>query len=509
MPTEAITGELVGAPKEAVLSHLAQLLADRRFAAAERNAKFLSYVVEQTLAGKADEIKETVIAIEVYGRASTYDPKADSIVRVEATRLRQKLRSYYENEGRSSPIRIHLPSGAYVPHFEVVAQEQPDLAVTAISQAEPELIAPVPEVRPGNHRFAWAGIAVAIIAVLSLQLARASRVADAPHPEAVAAWQEGVALLEQDPHVAQTERGAPPTLTRAIERLEFAVARDANFARAWATLAEAYDYAFPYDGRDQAEDARRAEAAARRAVLLDGNLAAGHHMLALIQMMIKWNFPEAEKSYRRTLELDPNNVYAAVEYADLLRETGRTQQAADLIRKSRALLPGLPQLATKEAEIQLDLGRTGAAMAASREALQLKRNYLRAYVYLGTAEEMNGDTASALARYEHVLAVNPLDRRALPAYGYLLARTGQTDRAREVAERLEHMNANVRNCAFQVAVVYAGLGENDRALDWLERAWRTHQVHFPFAVVEYRFRDLRQHPRFRQLISRIKLQAAV
>jgi hypothetical protein len=102
-----------------------------------------------------------------------------------------------------------------------------------------------------------------------------------------------------------------------------------------------------------------------------------------------------------------------------------------------------------------------------------------------------------------------VNRRALPAYGYLLARSGQGDRAREVAKQLEHIHANVRNCAFQIAVVYAGLREEERALDWLERAWRTHQVHFPFVTVEHRFRDLRKHPRFRGMLTRAGLQPPI
>src|SRR5690606_38995952 len=126
-------------------------------------------------------------------------------------------------------------------------------------------------------------------------------------------------------------------------------------------------------------------------------------------------------------ELDPRNVYAVVEFADLLRETGRTAEAADLIRRSRALLPATPYLAAKEAEIQLDLGRPDAAIVAANQAIQLNRSSLRAYVLLGMAEESTGALDSALDRYKHVLTVDPSDRRALPAYGYLLARTGQRE----------------------------------------------------------------------------------
>jgi tetratricopeptide (TPR) repeat protein len=485
------------------------MLADRRFSSAERNTRFLRYVVEHTLDGKAHEIKETVIATEVYGRSTEYDPKSDSIVRVEATRLRRKLRSYYENEGRDSSVRIHLPSGTYVPNIEILpapaVEAPPPVAEPAPEPEAPHPVAPAPVQQSKGRPLAWAGIGAALVFLLSIQVVKASRSQSDPAPEAIAAWHEATALLAQDPHTAQAERGAPPTLLRAIERLEFAVARDPNIAPAWATLAEAYDYVFPYVGRDQAEDARRAEAAALRAVALDDKLAAGHHMLGLVRRMMKWDFAGAERSYRRALDLDPRSVYAVVEYADILRETARAEQAAELIRKSRALLPALPQLAAKEAEIYLDLGRPGAAIASAKKALELNQTYLRAYVTLGLAEENTGNTKAAQMHYEYVLTVDPSDRRALPAYGYLLARTGRREEAMEVVTRLERMNANVRNCAFQVAVVYAGLGEQDRALDWLEIAWRTRQVHFPFAAVEPRFRELRDHPRFRSLLSRVGL----
>lgn len=522
MSTTACVNDLE-IPKEEILGNLEALLSDRRFASAERNGKFLRYVVERTLEGKSDEIKETVIATEVYGRVVDYDPKSDSIVRVEASRLRQKLRNYYENEGKLATVRIHMPSGSYVPHFEPIIAAVPNSEIPssenhdgvakkpALAAAPVEVLDGVGTVPPQQSGVKPAHVVCAVITgvfgvLLSLQVARASKVVESHDPAALAAWQEGVTLLQQDPNVGQAEAGAPPTLLRAIERLEFSVARDSNLAGAWAKLAEAYEYAFPYVGRDATEDARRGETAARRAIALDPNLSAGHHMLGLILWMFKWDFEQAELSYRRALELDPANVYAVVEYADLLRETGRVNEAAEQIRKSRALLPALPQLAVKEAEIQLDLKRPDAAMVAANGALRLARDFLRANFALGMAQEMKGDTKAALANYEHVLAVNPLDRRTLPAYGYLLARSGQKEKAKEVAARLEQMNSTIRNCAFQVAMVYAGMGEDDLALDWLERAWRTHQVHFPFASVEYRFRELQKYPRFRQLLARVNLR---
>src|SRR4051812_21213573 len=101
-----------------VLSQLERILSHDRFGFADRNSGFLRHVVEKTLEGRTSEIKEVVIANEIYGRSCDYDPKVDSIVRVEASRLRSKLRSYYEQEGAQDPIRITIPKGSYVPQFE-------------------------------------------------------------------------------------------------------------------------------------------------------------------------------------------------------------------------------------------------------------------------------------------------------------------------------------------------------------------------------------------------------
>lgn len=500
----------VAVPNE-ILDHLQEILADRRFASAERNAKFLRYVVESALEGRTHEIKETVIATEVYNRSSDYDPKSDSIVRVEASRLRQKLRSYYENEGKTSSVRIHLPSGTYVPVFEKLepiesVTEPPPLAVAPVSM---ETVVPLPtpaRQSPSMPRMSFAAVLAFLAIIITLQVARASRATDGQDLEATAAWQEGQTLLEQDPHTAQTTGGPPKILLRAIERLEFAVARKPDWPQAWATLAEAYDYVSGFHGRDPGEDSRRMEAAARRAIALNDKFAPGHHMLGLALKGTKWDLAQAEVSYRRALMLDPRNAYAAVEYADLLWETGRVNEAAEEIRKTRGILPSLPVLAVKEAELQLHQGLPDAAMVTAASAVEMKQTYLRAHIALGMAYEMNGDFTSALLRYEYVLQANPTDRRALPAYGYLLAKTGQTARAKEVLNRLEKINGSIRNCAVQIAVVHAGLGDEDRALDWLETAYRTRQSHFPFAAVEYRFRGLHQNPRFVALLKRAELK---
>jgi len=102
---------------ERVRAQVERILASAAFADAERASNFLRLVVERKLEGRASEIKEFVIAVEVLGRTSSFDSKTDPIVRVEAGRLRDRLTSYYEGEGESDLILISLPKGGYVPEF--------------------------------------------------------------------------------------------------------------------------------------------------------------------------------------------------------------------------------------------------------------------------------------------------------------------------------------------------------------------------------------------------------
>ena len=96
---------------------LHRILGGSAFVDAERASRFLRFIVESALEGRAGEIKESVIGVEVLGRSPSFDPKTDPIVRVEAGRLRIRLSTYYENEGKADPILISLPKGGYVRNF--------------------------------------------------------------------------------------------------------------------------------------------------------------------------------------------------------------------------------------------------------------------------------------------------------------------------------------------------------------------------------------------------------
>src|SRR5579864_5147069 len=108
-------------PGDSIRVQLEKILASSRFAHSGRLKRFLRFSVEETLAGRADNLKEYTLALEVFDKAASHDPGADPIVRVEARRLRVRLKEYYDTDGRGDRIRIDIPKGAYIPTFERVA----------------------------------------------------------------------------------------------------------------------------------------------------------------------------------------------------------------------------------------------------------------------------------------------------------------------------------------------------------------------------------------------------
>src|SRR5262245_65316435 len=107
--------------RQAIQTELERVLSSTGFSRNERLSRFLRFVVERQLEGKAAELKESLIAVEVFGRKPDYDPKLDAIVRTEAVRLRARLSRYYAGDGSSDPVIIDLPTGAYKAVFSPAA----------------------------------------------------------------------------------------------------------------------------------------------------------------------------------------------------------------------------------------------------------------------------------------------------------------------------------------------------------------------------------------------------
>src|SRR6516164_8697684 len=126
------------ADEAAVRAQLGKILSSPVFVNSPRMSRFLRFVVETTLNGKSESIKEYVIAIEVFEKSGDYDPQTDSTVRTEASKLRSRLTRYYETEGRNDLIAITIPKGSYVPQFEQCNNRTPPPSPATSATATPK-----------------------------------------------------------------------------------------------------------------------------------------------------------------------------------------------------------------------------------------------------------------------------------------------------------------------------------------------------------------------------------
>ncbi len=127
-PEETLAATLNGIPAADIKSELDQILRSRAFIQSHRIRRFLQFIVEESLLGQPQRLKEYLIGIEVFDRREIFDPRVDSIVRVEARRLRSKLEDYYRLEGKDDHVQIVLRKGSYVPTFEYRSASPPNAA---------------------------------------------------------------------------------------------------------------------------------------------------------------------------------------------------------------------------------------------------------------------------------------------------------------------------------------------------------------------------------------------
>jgi TolB-like protein len=177
----------------AVRAQLERILASEAFASAGRHSRLLRYVVDRTLAGEGDQLKEYVLGTEVFDRQDSYDPRLDSIVRVEARRLRSRLDDYYRTAGATDLVVISIPRGSYAPSFLTRAE-----GLGANFQTQAGEIAPRPDIPALAARPSWTrSLAVfgGALAVIAAVIVAAFRFAPPPTPAAHASRGPSIAVL--------------------------------------------------------------------------------------------------------------------------------------------------------------------------------------------------------------------------------------------------------------------------------------------------------------------------
>ena len=291
------------------------------------------------------------------------------------------------------------------------------------------------------------------------------------------------------------------SLEEAIGYFQQATAKDPNYARAYAGLADSYALMGGYTGRPQTEFMPQARAAALRALQIDDKLPEAHTALALIVQNYDWDWQTAEKEFRRAIELNPNYATAHHWYAEHLMWRGRFDEALQESERARQLDPLSLIIASDNGAILYFSRQYDRAIEKWQSVREMDPDFSRAHLVRGAYLE-KGMFAEALADTERT---RPRTSTYWSWLAFIYGRTGQPAQAHNALRQLLQWNRSHPVDAMVVAVAYVGLGDKAQALAWLEKAYQQHSNELVSLKVSPGYDSLRGDPRFQDLLRRVGL----
>jgi eukaryotic-like serine/threonine-protein kinase len=261
-------------------------------------------------------------------------------------------------------------------------------------------------------------------------------------------------------------------IRKAIELLTAATEKDPNFALAYAALADSYVISSNYTGARPAETMPQAKAYAKKSIELDGTLAEPHAALAMVTWYFEWDKNGAEREFKKAIELNPNYPTAHHWYSRFLRGVGRQDEAFSEIKRAAELDPLSLIFLNNIAEIYLDRGDLNASFNTCERMNELDPGFWSAHSVLGIILVKQGHFSEAKAEALKAVELSNRSSGSLALLGYVLARSGRRDEAQSVIAELEKKFAEKTADARDLAIVYAGLNDKDKAFEWLEKAYQ-------------------------------------
>lgn len=412
MKREVLTPDVLALPVEQVELALAHIEASAAFRGSPRHRALLRYLVAKALADDPSSLKETVIAVEVFGRpAATFDPKLDTIVRVEARRLRARLANYYRSEGRETPIRIELPVGSYVP---LIAER-----------------------------------------------------AAAPH--AVDATRRARDLVERGEHYLRLAL-SHPTLEAARQRFDQALRESPAHApayvglgRAWLNLATGW-YVEPAIGSAHAAEALR------RALELDPDHAVAHALLGAIQHQFEHDWPGALRNFKRAVALAPQAAFVHAAYGAHLFLHGALAQAEHELMLARRLDPQYINARNHLVNLRIRQGRLADAEAEIMAMQDIAPETISVVGLRAAIALFRHDAPAAVALYTRLCELHPDYPAGFIAQATALAMAGRTEEADAQAVDTLRRFAGRPISPYVLAIFATRRGRPDQAFALLERA---------------------------------------
>ena len=299
-------------------------------------------------------------------------------------------------------------------------------------------------------------------------------------------------------------RRTAENLKKAIEQFKIATDKDPKYAIAYSGLADCYAVLPEYAGTPTLETMPQAMAFAERAIALDDKLAEPHATLGIIYRM-SWRWKESEVEFKRGIEVNPNYATTFHWYSLLLRNLGRFDENASIIKRAQELDPLSSIIGVNVSDTQQILNDHNASIETTQKIIELDPTFSAAYENLGASYLKLGRNAEGIASLEKAVELGKRSGVRLRGLGYGYAVTGKRTEAIAIAKELEEKFAKKEATGQYVAAIYAGLGEKDKAFEWLEKDFQNRQGSLGDIKWRIHFETLRDDPRYKDLLKRMGL----
>ena len=294
-------------------------------------------------------------------------------------------------------------------------------------------------------------------------------------------------------------------LKKGIEYAQQAIALDPTYAPAYVGIADCYNLLPGYGGFAPKESFPRAKAAIMRALEIDDSLAEVYASLGFVNYRYEWDWDEAERNFRRSIELKPGYATAHHWYGESLAANARFDESLAALERAQELDPLSLPINTDFAQTLFFMRRFDECEAWLRKTLEMDQRFVRAHIIRGAALEQLGEYAEAASALERAAELSGRNHFALSGLAHVYALAGRKKAAREILRHLEKSSQETYVSAYNRAVIHAGLDEKEKAITALEQAVQLRDVWLVWLGVNPRFDTLRAEPRFADLLRSVGL----
>ncbi|HSU24953.1 MAG TPA: tetratricopeptide repeat protein [Pyrinomonadaceae bacterium] len=297
-------------------------------------------------------------------------------------------------------------------------------------------------------------------------------------------------------------KGGWENRSKAIDLYLQAISSDPSYALAYAELADLYAISANSGSLDPKEAVPKAEAAAQTAVQLNPDLSEAHAALGYIRMNA-WDWEAARREFLQAIELNPNSTRAHDLYSGYLSDNGRHDEAIAESKRAVELNPLSLVSQMGLAGTLVAAGKPDEAIEVLNKAKQLDPNYPSAYTNLGYAYAAKNMHKDAVAAFREGMRIGGESTSTNIYIGASLARLGDWSGALATLKKVEGSKEYVS--PGELAILFTALGDREKALTTLERAYQEHDLQLKYLNVETGYDDLRSEPRFKELIRKVGL----